>query len=44
MEDINLQVQKYFEDIKIIDDTGFEFWSARELMKTLGYKEWRKFE
>ena len=44
MEDLSLQVQKYFEDIKITDETGFEFWSARELMKTLGYKEWRKFE
>lgn len=37
-------VQKSFEDIKITDETWFEFWSARDLMKWLGYKEWRKFE
>lgn len=37
-------VQKTFEEIKIQDETWFEFWSARELMISLGYKEWRKFE
>jgi DNA-damage-inducible protein D len=37
-------VQKTFEDIKIQDETWFEFWSARDLMKSLWYKEWRKFE
>ena len=36
--------QKSFEDIKITDETWFEFWSARDLMKVLWYKEWRKFE
>lgn len=36
-------VQKSFEDIKMTDETGFEFWSARTLMSALGYKEWRKF-
>ena len=24
-----------FEDIKITDESGFEFWSARDLMNTL---------
>ena len=43
-KDIIKIVQKTFEEIKIQDETWFEFWSARELMKCLGYKEWRKFE
>ena len=43
MQDIVALVQKTFEDIKMTDDTGFEFWSARTLMGVLGYKEWRKF-
>ncbi len=33
-----------FEDIKHIDENGYEYWTARELQKTLEYKEWRKFE
>ncbi len=32
MTDIIEQVQKTFEDIKLEDETGFEFWSARDLM------------
>lgn len=43
--EINLveKVQKTFEEIKMIDETWFEFWSARDLQKALWYKEWRKF-
>jgi len=33
-----------FEDIKHIDENGNEFWYARELMKVLEYKQWRRFE
>lgn len=33
-----------FENIKNIDLNGNEYWTARELQKTLDYKEWRKFE
>ena len=33
-----------FEDIKHIDESGVEFWYARELQLVLDYKEWRKFE
>lgn len=33
-----------FEDIKHIDESGNEFWYARELQVVLDYKEWRKFE
>ena len=32
-----------FEDIKHVDEGGNEYWLARELQKTLEYKEWRKF-
>ena len=37
-------VQDNFEKIKLVDETGFEFWSARELMSSLGYKKWQTFE
>jgi DNA-damage-inducible protein D len=33
-----------FEDIKHIDENGFEFWCARELMRVLSYKDWRYFD
>lgn len=33
-----------FESIKHIDEQGNEYWFARELQKTLGYTEWRKFD
>ena len=32
-----------FESIKHVDEEGREYWLARELQKTLEYKEWRKF-
>ena len=35
---------KRFEEIKHTDETGIEFWYARELQHVLDYKEWRKFE
>ena len=42
------KLQKYkemvFDDIKHIDKDKNEYWYARELMKVLNYKEWRKFE
>ena len=33
-----------FEDIKHIDESGIEFWYARELMKMLEYSKWENFE
>lgn len=33
-----------FEQIKHVNRYKSEYWSARELMPLLGYKEWRKFE
>ena len=35
---------KSFESIKHIDESGVEFWYARELMIILEYKQWRRFE
>jgi len=32
MKDIVEQVQQSFESIKMEDEIGFEFWSARDLM------------
>ena len=35
---------KNFESIKKIDESGIEFWEARELMPLLGYEKWEKAE
>lgn len=35
---------KVFEDLKQLDNDGIEYWTARELMGVLGYKEWRYFD
>jgi len=36
-------LHKDFESIKKIDEQGFEYWEARELMPLLGYAKWEKF-
>ena len=33
-----------FESIKKLDESGNEYWEARELQKVLGYAQWRRFE
>lgn len=33
-----------FEEIKHIDDSGYEYWEARELQVVLEYRQWRRFE
>lgn len=43
MNELKEYKEKMFEDIKHIDENGNEYWYARELMKVLEYKEWRKF-
>ena len=43
MNEIKMCTSKMFEDIKHVDESGNEYWLARELQKTLEYKEWRKF-
>ncbi len=32
-----------FEDIKKVDESGVEYWEARELMPLLDYTDWRNF-
>jgi len=44
MNEIKEYTEKLFEDIKHIDENGYEYWLARELQQVLNYKEWRKFE
>lgn len=35
---------KNFEDIRKIDESGTEYWEARELMPLLGYSKWSNFD
>jgi len=35
---------KDFESVKKIDESGVEYWEARELMPLLGYAQWRAFK
>lgn len=44
MNEIEIIIEKLFENIKHIDKYGNKYWEARELQKVLDYKEWRKFE
>lgn len=39
-----LKTERTFEEIKHIDEEGNEYWYARELMLSLGYKDWRYFD
>ena len=43
MKGVEKYTEKIFESIKHIDDSGNEYWEARELQSILGYKEWRYF-
>ena len=43
-KELIIDTEKNFEDIKHVDENGIEFWYARELMITLGYKDWRYFD
>jgi hypothetical protein len=38
------QDNSIFDSIRRFDKNGNEFWMARDLMKLLEYKEWRKFD
>ena len=44
MNDIKEYTNKIFEDIKRIDEAGYEYWYARELQNVLEYHQWRRFE
>ena len=38
------KTNKSFEGIKHIDESGVEYWYARELMTILEYNKWENFE
>ncbi len=40
----NKYTDNTFESIKHLDNSGNEYWYARELQKALDYKEWRNFK
>ena len=35
---------KSFEDIKMVNEHGAEYWSARDIQPLLGYDQWRNFD
>lgn len=43
MNEIKEYTEKVFEDIKHIDESGNEYWYARELMVVLEYSKWENF-
>ena len=43
MNEIKEYTEKLFEDIKHIDESGNEYWYARELMVVLEYSKWENF-
>ncbi len=43
MNEIENYNETIFESIKHIDEYGFEYWYARELMEALQYKRWDNF-
>lgn len=42
--DIQKKRHKTFADIRQTDDSGAEFWYARDLQRELEYTNWRNFE
>ncbi|HCC83850.1 TPA: DNA damage-inducible protein D [Candidatus Uhrbacteria bacterium] len=40
---VPVSLHKDFESIKKVDEFGYEYWEARELMPLFDYIEWRKF-
>ena len=44
MNELNKYNEKAFENIKHIDESGYEYWLARELMNILQYRNWQNFE
>ena len=39
-----VQGKKTFEELKLTNEHGAEYWSARDLQPLLGYSQWRRFE
>ena len=43
MNELEISNNTTFESIKHVDENGFEFWYARELMNVLEYTKWQNF-
>lgn len=43
MKEIINYTEKFFEDIKYVDEEGNEYWKARDLMSLLEYSKWKNF-
>lgn len=43
-ESLPTQIRTSFESLKRLNVHAAEYWSARELMPLLGYRQWRRFE
>ena len=43
MNEITKYTEKIFDSIKHIDEYGYEYWEARELMPLLEYNKWENF-
>jgi DNA-damage-inducible protein D len=41
---ITPQTSLSFESLKLHNEHGVEYWSARDLQSCLGYTQWRRFE
>jgi len=41
---VSEQKESAFDSIRHFDESGREFWKARELQKLLGYAKWQRFE
>ncbi|MDR3259490.1 MAG: hypothetical protein LBT51_07790 [Fusobacteriaceae bacterium] len=43
MSELKANEYQSFEQIKYVEESGDEYWYARELAPVLEYKEWRNF-
>ena len=44
MAQLPVHGKKTFEELKLANEHGAEYWSARDLQPLLGYTQWRRFE
>ena len=43
MNELTKEVASLFENLRHVDESGVEYWSAREIYPYLGYNQWRGF-
>ena len=43
MNELDLKQKKLFDDIRHVDENGYEYWLARELQGVLQYAKWENF-